>query len=65
MPQSRDEAERLMERQHLGTGDYEPAFQAHEQDEPFDEDVYEDDDWKDDIPEDWSDTEDRPIETES
>ena len=53
MSQSNAEAERLMEEQHLGTGDYEPAFQAHEQDEPFDEDN------------DWSNTEDRPIEPAS
>jgi hypothetical protein len=61
MTQSRAEAERLMEEQHLGTGDYEPAFQAHEQDAPFDEDDDFAEDWEEDQV-DWSDTEDRPIE---
>jgi hypothetical protein len=54
-----------MEEQHLGTGDYEPAFQAHEQDEPFDkieDDFAEDWDEDDEDEDDWSDTEDRPIE---
>ena len=66
MSQSNAEAERLMEQQHLGTGDYEPAFQAHEQDEPFDEDNDFAEDWdEDEDEEDWSATEDRPIEPAS